>query len=93
MGFSSNKIKDRATEICESDDYQEAKDYEFNQQFRDMFIEKGYLNSITEDDVQGFIDSFTFPEEDEWCMNMACGEADDYFDAKYEEEKDRRMGL
>ena len=93
MGRWSKKIKDRAIEISESDDYQKARDDAFDDQFRDFVSETKFPECITEDDVQGFLDSFTFDDEDEWAMNKACNEVDDYYDAKYEEEKDRRMGL
>ncbi len=102
MGFSSNRIKDRATEICESDEYQEARDEAFNEEFQNEFMESVKTKDgsnwimkdiITEDDVQGFIDSFTFPDEGDWCMDKACSEADDWGDMKMEEERDRQMGL
>jgi len=101
MGINSKQIKERAMEICESNDYQEARDEELTQQFQDFISDIVTINKykeceitkITEDDLQGFIDSFTFPDENDWCMEKACGEVDDYYDAKYEEEKDRKMGL
>ncbi len=100
----SRKIKDRAIEICESDDYQEARNEEFDTQFRDFlkeylptpqgrFRHDKKIEPIIEDDIQGFIDSFTFPDENEWCMEKACNEVDDYYEAKFEEEKDRKIGL
>jgi len=97
MGINSRRIKERAMEICESDEYQEARDEAFDEELRDMF--KHYFNEeeqkliITYDDIQGFLDSFTFPSENVWCMEKACGEADDYGDMKMEEERDRKMGL
>ena len=48
---------------------------------------------ITEDDVQGFIDSFTFPDIDQWCADQYESDRDSWADSKYEEEKDRRMGI
>ncbi len=102
MGMNSNRIKNRATEICESDEYYEAKDEAFNEEFQNEFMKSVETKDgsnwimkdiITEDDVQGFIDSFTFPDEDEWCMDKACSEADDWGDMKMEEERDRQMGL
>ena len=78
--------------------YEEARDIEFDIQFRDMFneyflTEKGMKIVITEDDIQGFIDSFDFPDEDEWCEDELESQRDAFEDAKYEEYKDRKMGL
>ena len=38
-------------------------------------------------------DEFNFPDIDEWMEDAYVSRMDDYYDAKYEEEKDRRMGL
>ena len=81
-----------------ADEYQEARDEEFNDQFKD-FILPGGVNTntekmfYTEDDVQGFIDSFTFPDEEQWCTDEYESRRGSFEDAKYEEEKERRMGL
>ena len=94
MGINSRQIKNRAMEILESDEHQEARDEEFSNQFIDFIKPMLYDNDvITEDDVQGFIDSFDFPDEDEWAIDKACSEADDYGDMKMEEARDREMGL
>lgn len=100
MGVNSRRIKERAAEICDSDDYQEAKDEEFHIQFQDMFMKSVNTDfgsdfviqdTLTENDVQGFLDSFTFPDEDTWCMDKACGEYDDIGDQRMEEARDREM--
>ena len=93
MGRNSRKIKERAIEICEEGSYQETRDEEFDEQFINEFFSgnESDRETLTEDDVQGFMDSFTFPDEDEWCMDKACSEADDWADAKYEEWKDEKM--
>ena len=101
MGRNSRRIKERAMEIEENGDYQNARDEAFESEFIEMFTsdiknstpKTKMLTGITEDDVQGFMDSFTFPEEDEWCMDKACSEADEWADSKMEEERDRKMGL
>ncbi len=59
-------IKARAEELA--DGYQEARDVEFNEQFRDMFSIESEI--ITENDLQGFLDSFTFPEEWDWAFDQ-----------------------
>ncbi len=92
MGRNSRRIKDRAIEIYESDDYQEAKNTEFDQQLKD-FLTADTETIVSEDDIQGFLDSFTFPDKDEWCMNKACGETEDAAEARYEQMKDERIGL
>ena len=86
------------------EDYQEARDEEFDKQFRDFFndyLQKGttheernhLLPDITEDDIQGFLDSFTFPDEDDWIASEYEGMLGDCADQAYEEYKDRQMGL
>ena len=72
--------------------YQEAKDYEFNEQFR-KFVrsfsdEQGHEFIINEDDLKDFLDSFEFPSKDEWVAEKLGDMIDDYGDAKYEESKD-----
>ena len=90
------KYKAELERIAEK--YEEAKEEEFDSQFRDMFSEyfttkMGMHTTITEDDVQGFLDSFTFESEAEWCASEYESQRDDYGDAKYEEMRDRKMGL
>ena len=46
--------------------YEEARDYEFRQQFMQEFNIGAIPNDLTYDDIQGFLDSFTFPDEEEW---------------------------
>ena len=86
------------------DGYEEAREVEFDQQFRDFiseFVQVGTIHeehnsllpTITEDDIQGFLDSFDFPDVDEWCASEYESRRDSFEDAKYEEMKDERMGL
>ena len=86
-------IKERCIELDESDEYQEARDEEFNNQLRD-FLEiepsEGF-GPMTEEDVQGFLDSFTFQDKYQWIYDKAESEAGDYADQAYEDYKDRRM--
>ncbi len=93
MGLNSRRIKNRAMEILESDEYQEARDEEFDSQFRDFLSDSsGVLHTgiWTEDDLTGFIDSFDFPTEEDYAMDKACSEADDYVDIKMQEAKDEK---
>ncbi len=94
MGFSSKKIKNRAIEIIESGDFDEAMNEKFNDEFRD-FIKPMLTDNdvITHDDVQGFMDSFTVPDENEWAYEKVDAELADIGDQQYEEERDRKMGL
>ncbi len=80
-------MKARAEELA--DGYQEARDQEFNDQFKD-FTESYITNSdcITEDDVQGFMDSFTFPNEADWAWDKMQNEIEDIGDQQYQLCKD-----
>ena len=89
----TNTYKANLERIAEG--YEEARDIEFDIQFRDMFneyflTEKGMKIVITEDDLQGFIDSFNFEEEFEWCASEYESQRDSYEDAKYEQMRDER---
>ena len=84
-------MKARAEQLSEG--YQDAKDYEFNEQFTNFITGTPASQPLTEEDVQGFLDSFTFPDETEWSWNEMESELDDIDDQRYEEEKDRKMGL
>lgn len=84
-------MKERAIEIEESGEYQDAKDEAFNDEFidfiSDLLEDDKYI--ITYDDVQGFLDSFEFPSEEEYISNRVNSELDDYNDQKYQEWKER----
>ena len=97
MGRNSRRIKDRACELAEG--YDDARDEAFNEEFRDMFTSQlkvgnskiHFINeSVTEDDIRGFLDSFSFDEENEWAMAKALSELDDIGDQKYEQMRDER---
>ena len=88
MGRNSRRIKDRATELAEG--YEEARLNEF-QSF--ACNEINMLDSIDEADIdfmQGILDSFTFPEENEWSLDQAENEYIDAQEQKYQEAKDDR---
>ena len=76
-----------------ADSYQEARDEEFNNEFVKFFAELIIEGNITEDDIQGFLDSFDFLGEDEWCASEYQSRMESFEDAKYEEMKDERCGL
>ena len=91
-------FKARAEELAEG--YQDARDEEFYNQFMDMFCTTPEyfcdnkiltISELTEDDVQGFLDSFNFPYESDWAANAVQNELDDIGDQRYEEERDRRI--
>jgi len=89
MGMNSRQIKDRACELSEG--YEEARDYEFNEQFRDFIAANLEDNTVfEEDDIRGFLESFTFPEEGDWAMDQAMNELEDIGDQKYEQWRDER---
>jgi hypothetical protein len=81
-------IKARAEELLEG--YDEARAEAFYEEFEDMFVVNGALAPINEDDVQGFIDSFTFPDEDEWAYDQVENEIADIEDQRYQQMKDER---
>ena len=89
-------IKARAEELIEG--YQEARDEEFSNEFKDYVLDYLKLghpahnlkNIITEDDIQGFMDSFTFEDEWDWAYTQVQNELDDIGDAKYQQMKDER---
>ena len=91
MGFNTNRIKARAEELLEG--YQDARDEEFSNQLKDFMSEYLDHQAVNEDDLQGFIDNFEFPNEDEWAFDEVQSELDDIGDQQYEQMKDERMGL
>jgi len=89
MRQSTRQYKADLEELA--DGYQDAKDYEFNQQFVKFFAELIIEGNITEDDIQGFIDSFDFPSEDEWVVDEYQSRLDDFNDQKYQSFKDDQI--
>jgi len=94
----TNELKRRMNE--KEDDYQEARDEEFHIQFQDMFMKSidtdfgsdfVIQGTLTEDDVQGFLDSFDFMAVGDWCYDEVMNEEAEIGDAKYEQMKDERM--
>ena len=91
MGMNSKQIKERA--ISYEDEYEDAMDEAFNQEFWDFI--KGYVGtqgenlSISECDVQGFMDSFTFPDSADWCYTQVDNELADIGDQQRDLERDR----
>ena len=84
-------LRERAIEIEESGSYQEAKDEEFMNQWNDFVSDRGYPeNSIGMDDMQGFIDNFTFMDEWQYAEEAAQSEYESICDAAYEQMKDER---
>jgi len=74
--------------------YEDARNDEFDAQLMDFIKNTRETNGVvTEDDLQGFIDSFTFPEEFEWCANEYNKYVGAYEDEKYEEQRDKEMEI
>ena len=74
--------------------YQTARDCEFDTQLTDFIRETRETEGVvTEDDIQGFLDNFTFEDEYDWCFNEYEEQRLAFEDAKYEESRDREMGL
>ena len=83
------------SEFWDEDSYYEAR----NDAFREFIEEEvdAYLDTDREVSVDGFYDEigdmFEFPDIDEWMTDAYQSRMDDYYDAKYEQMKDERMGL
>lgn len=77
--------KERLEEI--SDGYEEARDYEFDEQLRKFILELGPV-ILAENDIQGFMDSFTFQEKDSWTIQQLDNEISDCQEDRFEREVD-----
>ena len=89
LKMRTRDLKARAEELACN--YDEARDEAFNEEFADMFASKlGFILDVTYDDVQGFLDSFTFDEENDWAMDQAQNELEEIGDQQYEQWKDER---
>ena len=78
------------------EDYDEAMDEKFNDEFRDFLCDEEFImnpKQITYDDIQGFLDSFEQPDELEWAQSEVESELQGFEDSKYEAFKDQRMGV
>ncbi len=89
-------IKDLKTKVeAKADSYQLAKDEAFTEQFNDFIsgyaLDDKAINPMSEDDLQGFIDSFTFPDEADWCLDEVLSDIDTAEDAKYQLQKDEGL--
>jgi len=88
-----------------AEEYEEAKAEAFRDELADFIIEyisykerkcmgievNPYdFHDITEDDLQGFLDSWTFPNEADWCADEYQNELETIGDIKYQEMKDER---
>ena len=92
MGCRKLRTRDlKALAEQKLEQYDEAYDEAFNEEFRDFLSEFGSDDIIREDDIQGFLDSFTFPDEDEWAYEQVQADYDDYCDSKYQEWKDEQI--
>ncbi len=81
-------LKRRMEEVEEG--YDEAYEEAFSLEFRDFIKPMLHDNDvITEDDLQGFLDSFTFPDQADWCYDKVQSELDDIGDQRYQQHKER----
>ena len=72
------------------DGYQEARDTEFHEQFCKFILENDNFEFIwTEDELQGFLDTFEFESVSDWCASEYQSRLEDYEDQKYQEYKER----
>jgi hypothetical protein len=83
-----NSYYKRAIETI-AEQYEEARDEAFSDAFKVEAMKIITNNEIcTKDDIQGFLDNWTFPDELDWCENKFNEERGAYEDAKYQEMKD-----
>ena len=75
---------ERAIEVI-AERYEEAKEEEFNDDFREWMSNQ---ETVDKDDIQGFLDIWTFPSEIDWCEEQFNDERSAYEDAKYQEMKE-----
>ena len=82
------------------EDYQEARDEAFNEEFQDTFMKmvqtgdtRNFIMKelVTEDDIQGFIDAFTFKDEDDWLSDEYASYIGDLQDQAYDSYKDEQF--
>ena len=89
--MSTRQYKADLADIAEG--YQTARDNAFDTQLTDFIRETREAEGVvTEDDIQGFLDNFTFEDEYEYCFNVYEEQREAYEDAKYEEYRDKQMG-
>ena len=89
------QIRKNAKEYYENniDRYEEARDEVFTDALRDFLgnFESAILITFSQDDLQGFLDSFEFPDEDEWLSNEYESYIGDIEDQCYENFRDEQM--
>ena len=94
MQLTNANIRKGAKDYYEEhiDDYEEAKNEAFTNEFIDFIKSCNFpQEQINEDDIQGFLDNFSFKDEDEWISDEYESFIGDLTDQAYEAEKDRRM--
>jgi hypothetical protein len=75
-----------------AEEYEEARAEAFNDEFREFIRE--IINSpqyklITENDIQGFLDTFEFPDESDWLASQYESHLGECADQAYLEYKER----
>ncbi len=88
----TNQIKNRAIELLESGRYEEEKAEAFKQELND-YLEGVTVEEADIDFFQGFLDTFTFKDEDDWAFDAVQSELDDIGDQQHEQMRDERVGL
>jgi hypothetical protein len=77
------------------DEYDKARDDAFNEEFRDYLKDIKFDKNVivTVEDIEGFVESFSFPDESEWITNEFESFVGECADRAYDEWKDERAGL
>ena len=72
------------------EDYEDARDEAFYEEFKEMFTVEGKLAPFSLEDCQEFIDNFDFPEEADWIANEYESFIGGLQDAEYDRMRDER---
>ena len=90
---SNAQIRRNAKEWYEDhiEDYYDARDDQFDIEFTEFLKERDEIELFTEDLIQGFIDNFNFPDQDEWLSNEYESFLGDLEDTAYQEWKEREI--
>jgi len=81
--------KERAIELEESGKYLDTRAAAFHE-YLVSFIEETET-VVSEEDIEGLLDSFEFPTEEEWIADKVESEYGDYIDQAYDQMRDDQL--
>ena len=85
--MNTNRLKELAETYL--DEYEEAMDDKFNDEFVEFITGTPTDKKLTYHDVQEFLYNFEMPDQNEWAMSKAESSCDDKADRLYQEYKDK----